>query len=113
VSVAITGKGLLPPDVQVTFYRLCQEALSNVAKHALEAQQVTIELRHAPGAVELRIRDDGRGFDPDDTPAGQTGLSIMRERAATIGAVLTITSHPGKGTEVIARWADTAEKEAA
>jgi signal transduction histidine kinase len=112
VEVAVSGQGSLPPEVQVTLYRLCQEALSNIGKHAPEAQRVTLQLQHAPGAVELRIHDDGLGFDPDDTPAGHTGLSIMHERAESIGAALAISSRRGEGTTVNVRWTDTPERNA-
>ncbi len=102
-SVTVVGKGKLPADVQVALYRLCQESLSNIAKHA-GASQVGIQLQYEAGAVELRIRDDGRGFDPDQTPPGHYGLSMMRERAAAIGAALSITSRPGHGTEIVICW---------
>jgi PAS domain S-box-containing protein len=109
VKVTTSGRCSLPPDVQVTFYRICQEALSNVGKHAV-AGQAAIDLRCEPGSVELRIRDDGRGFDLDKSPTSHTGLNIMRERAASIGAVLSIRSRPGHGTEIIARWTDAGQE---
>jgi len=111
VTVTVSGQGNLPAEVRVTLYRLCQEALSNIGKHA-EARRVSVGLQYEPGAVELHIQDDGRGFDPDHTPPGHMGLSIMRERAETIGAALIITSRPGEGTEIVARWTDDAEPEA-
>jgi signal transduction histidine kinase len=103
VSVNVEGEGALPGDVQVTIYRICQEALSNIAKHA-NASQVTIRLQLEAGALELWIRDDGCGFDPEQNASGRHGLSIMRERAAAIGAVLRITSQPGHGAEIVVRW---------
>jgi two-component system nitrate/nitrite sensor histidine kinase NarX len=109
VSVSVVGQGSLPPDVQVAFYRLCQEALSNVTKHSM-ASQVQIHLQYAPNAVELHIQDDGRGFDPGATSTGHSGLSMMRERAETIGATLSITSEPGHGTMITARWAEAPGK---
>jgi signal transduction histidine kinase len=117
VSVIVTGQETLqeqrtlPPDVQVALYRLCQEGLNNIARHA-GASRVDIQLQYETGAVELRIRDDGRGFDPAQTPPGHYGLSMMRERATAVGAALSITSQPGYGTEVVIRWADTQEQEA-
>jgi PAS domain S-box-containing protein len=115
ISVTVTGQDALqeqkslPADVQVGLYRLCQEGLNNIAKHA-GASRVDIQMQYDPGAVELSIRDDGRGFDPEQTPAGHYGLSMMRERATAIGATLTITSRPGHGTEIVIRWVETREQ---
>jgi len=110
-SVTVVGQGSLPPDVQVALYRLCQEALSNVAKHSM-ASHVTIQLQYDPGAVELNICDDGRGFDIGRAPSGRSGLSMMRERAEAIGATLSIMSEPGHGTTIAVRWVETPAKEA-
>ena len=103
VTVTVDGQGNLPTEVQVTFYRVCQEGLNNVAKHT-EASQVEIDLRYDPGAVELRLSDDGCGFDPAHIAPGRSGLSMMRERAQAVGAVLSIASQPGQGTEVTVIW---------
>jgi PAS domain S-box-containing protein len=111
VSVNVVGQGALPPDVQVALYRLCREALSNIAKHAM-AEQVTIHLQYDPGTVELVIRDDGRGFDQDQAPAGHSGLGMMHERAEEIGAELSVTSELGQGTSVTVRWSETRPREA-
>ena len=108
VHVTVLGQGGLPADVQVALYRLCQEALSNVAKHA-GASAVSIHLQYDLSRASLHIRDDGRGFDPDHTPSGHSGLSMMRERAEAIGAALSITSEAGQGTEVAIQWAETPE----
>ena len=95
----------------MVLYRICQEALNNTAKHA-KASNVEIDMRHEPGALELHIRDDGRGFDRSDpTPPGHYGLSMMRERAETVGALLTITSRPEHGTEVVIRWREAPKQE--
>jgi two-component system nitrate/nitrite sensor histidine kinase NarX len=115
IHVTVTGQDalneqtLLPADVQVALYRLCQEGLNNIAKHA-GASRVDIQLHYETGAVELRIRDDGRGFDPKQTPPGHYGLSMMHERATAVGATLSITSQPGQGTEIVIRWAETQEQ---
>lgn len=103
VEVNLMGKGSLPTDVQVAFYRVCQEALNNIAKHAW-ANQVEIDLHYDAGAAELHIGDNGRGFDPTHIPVGHYGLSMMRERAKTIGAELTVASQPGQGAEIGIRW---------
>jgi signal transduction histidine kinase len=80
VQVTVVGKGSLSAEAQVVFYRVCQEALHNIAKHAW-ANRVDIYLRYGAGAVTLSIRDNGRGFNPASTPAGHYGLSMMSERA--------------------------------
>jgi PAS domain S-box-containing protein len=108
VTVSVTGQGTLPPDVQVAIYRLCQEALSNVAKHA-GAGHIAIHLRYDETAVALRIVDDGRGFDLGRVPAGRSGLAMMRERAESIGARLSITSNPSRGSEIDIAWAQAPE----
>jgi len=108
IHVSVVGEGNLPSDVQVTLYRLCQEGLNNIAKHA-GASRVDVQLQIETGAVELHIQDDGRGFDPDQTPPGHYGLSMMRERATAVGATLSITSQPGHGTEICIRWAEAQE----
>ena len=112
VAVTVTGAGALPAEAQVVLYRICQEALNNIAKHA-KASNVEIDVMHQPGALELHIRDDGRGFDSlEQTPPGHYGLSMMRERAETVGALLTIISQPGHGTELVIRWREASKQEA-
>jgi signal transduction histidine kinase len=103
-NVKVLGQGALPADVQVAIYRVCQEALNNVAKHA-DASLVEIDLKHEENAIELSIHDDGQGFDPEQTTSGHYGLSMMHERAERVGARLSITSQPGQGTELTIRWA--------
>ncbi len=109
VAVTVTGEGELPGPVQVAFYRVGQEALNNIAKHA-EASRVDILLEYGPATVELRIRDDGCGFDPEHTPAGHYGLSMMAERAGEVGALLSVTSQPGQGAEIVMRWTTSKEE---
>ena len=93
----------LPPDVQLTLYRVTQEALHNITKHA-HAHQVRIHLDQRPGAVDLTIDDDGQGFDVAGVAAHHLGLGIMRERVAAIGGTLTINSQPSGGTHIRVRW---------
>ena len=93
----------LPPEVERNLLRIGQEAFTNTVKHA-GARAVRIELTFETGRVRLRVRDDGRGFDPA-APAGESGrgafgLIGMRERAQDMGGRLTVTSQPGRGTEV-------------
>lgn len=111
VAVTVTGEITLPAEVQVAFYRVSQEALNNVAKHA-KASQVEIHLKQEGAMIELRIRDDGQGFDPEQTFSGHYGLKMMRERSEAVGALLLITSQPGRGTELELRWTDPSPEEA-
>ena len=111
VAVTVKGEGTLPAETQVVLYRICQEALNNIAKHA-KASRVEIEMRYVSGTLELYIRDDGRGFDTSEQlPPGHYGLSMMQERAETVGALLTITSQVGHGTVIAIRWNAALRKE--
>jgi len=92
------------PTTEEALFRIAQEALANVAKHA-HAQRATVAVDAAPERISLEVRDDGRGFDPDLIlpPARESGwgLMIMRERAAAVGADLRIDSAPGRGTRIV------------
>jgi PAS domain S-box-containing protein len=94
---------ILPAAVQETFYRVCQEALLNVAKHA-HASKVEIYLKQGEAEVKMRIHDDGRGFDPRTNAPGHYGLKMMRERGESVSALLSISSQPGHGTELTLSW---------
>jgi signal transduction histidine kinase len=111
VQVIAKQEIILPAEVQVAFYRVCQEALNNIAKHA-KASQVEISLKQEGATVEMRIRDDGKGFDLKHTISGHYGLSMMRERAEDAGAHWSVTSHPAHGTELTLLWTKTPPKEA-
>ncbi len=117
IQLDITPLPVLPSDVQVTLYRIAQEALNNIVKHA-QADDVRVKLTHAPlnpaadnvspaYRVELTVRDNGLGFDLAGIPAGHLGLGIMQERAQAIGATLKVTSQIGRGTEVGVVWPQT------
>jgi signal transduction histidine kinase len=110
-SVTIVGRGILPAEVQVAVYRICQEALNNVAKHA-GASLVDISLKLEGSTMELSIRDDGQGFDPERNESGHYGLNMMHERAKAVDAQLSITSQPGHGTELTIRWTEAEKKDA-
>ena len=111
VKMSVTGEGVPPGDAQVAIYRVCQEALNNIAKHA-KAGLVEINLKHEGTALELSVCDDGRGFNPNEqTTSGHYGLTMMRERAEAVGAQLSITSRLGQGTELILRWKAPKQKE--
>jgi PAS domain S-box-containing protein len=110
VTVTITGEDILRSDVQVAVYRICQEALNNIAKHA-GASRVKIKLQYTAGKVDMHIQDNGRGFDPNLSVPGHYGLSMMNERAEAVGAKLEIMSRPGKGAAIIFRWQETSKQE--
>ncbi|MBN2005846.1 MAG: GAF domain-containing sensor histidine kinase [Anaerolineae bacterium] len=99
VNVSIAMRHDLPVNVKVALYRIAQEALNNIAKHA-NATHVTISLRSTPMGIELRICDDGIGFDVAQRLPDNLGLSIMRERAEAIGAQIAITSQSGQGSQI-------------
>jgi signal transduction histidine kinase len=103
VSVQVEDECSLPPDAKVVYYRIAQEALNNVAKHAA-ASQATVSLRCEGDRVDLYIADDGCGFDLAVVPPKTLGIDIMRERAESIGASLKIESQPGSGTRVTVTW---------
>ncbi|GAB4535065.1 MAG: hypothetical protein Fur0018_25210 [Anaerolineales bacterium] len=92
----------LPADVELALYRMAQEALSNVLRHA-RAQRAELSLRFEARQVVLSVQDDGQGFEPPESPAefapgGHFGLLGMHERAELIGARLEIHTAPGRGT---------------
>jgi signal transduction histidine kinase len=85
--------------VEAALYRICQEALTNVARHA-EAGRVRVRLVATPQEVRLSIEDDGRGFDASRVPGDRHGLVGMRERAQMLGGALEVRSSPGGSTRV-------------
>ena len=93
----------LAPEVRFVLYRITQEALTNVAKHA-QATSATVDVRCQAERVDLSISDDGRGFVIGQVTGNHQGLTIMRERADEIGATLTITTVPGDGTKITVLW---------
>ncbi len=94
------GESGLPTPVEYQLLQIAREALTNVAQHAL-ATQAWIEVEYGLEETTVRVRDDGRGFSSSQ-PRGH-GLNIMNERAAIIGASLTVSSAPGQGTEVVVK----------
>ena len=104
VRVTVAGEASRPlsPDTQVALYRIAQEALNNVVKHA-QATEVTMSLRYLPDCVELAVQDNGRGFDPAAASIHSLGLGIMRERAAKMNATLEVDSAPGQGSRIWVR----------
>ncbi len=106
----------LAPDVETNLYRIAQEALNNVMKHA-GANRVGVLLERVDGNVSLIVEDDGVGFEPGMAVDGERGMGLlsMRERAAQIGGTLEIESEPGAGTTLYVRVpagdADTRDEE--
>jgi signal transduction histidine kinase len=113
-SYTLRGEeGSCPPEIEVTVYRIAQEALTNALRHA-HASETTMDLTYSAEALQLCIQDNGRGFHPEDAsraarapvrpdePESRSGLGLlgMRERAALIGAKLDIASAPEHGTTV-------------
>jgi NarL family two-component system sensor histidine kinase LiaS len=91
----------LPLDVEHSLYRVAQEALNNVARHA-QAGRVSVTLTYEETAVHLQISDDGAGFDPARQTSAASGLKNMAERAAEVDGRLRIESRPGQGTVITA-----------
>jgi PAS domain S-box-containing protein len=99
-----TGERKLPADVQISLYRIAQEALNNVVKHA-NASQAVVTLRVGE-SVRMTVADNGSGFDPSTITGDHLGLKIMRERADVIGARLLVYSEPGEGTQISVVWSE-------
>ena len=93
---ASLGGERLPPEVETTLYRIVQEALTNIVKHA-RARNVSILLVRRDGSVTAVVEDDGEGFEPDAVASDGLGLLGMRERVALIDGRLTVESRPGAG----------------
>ena len=98
------GKRRLAPELETNLYRVAQEALNNVSKHA-GARRVGVILERRDRHFALIIEDDGRGFDPAEGAEGERGMGLvnMRERVALVGGTLEVESAPGVGTTVFAR----------
>ena len=94
----------LPPDIELTLFRILQEALKNTETHG-RARHVSVSFKRQGAFVQLTVKDDGAGFDPAYRPVGQKGrdslgLLGMRERATYVGGTLTVKSVRGTGTEI-------------
>jgi signal transduction histidine kinase len=90
----------LPSAVTAAAYRIVQECLTNIAKHA-RASRVGVALSARRGELQLSVEDDGTGFDPDSTRGGRLGLVGMRERVAALRGRFAVESAPGQGTTVL------------
>ena len=98
---AAMGSERFPAEVETALYRIVQESLTNVVKHA-KADRVSVLLTRKEGKALAMVEDDGRGFDPDHRRDGHFGIEGMRERVALLDGRLTIETSPGGGTTVVA-----------
>lgn len=115
-AAAVQGREMLPveviadetsiprlkPNAEESLYRITQEALHNVVKHA-HARRVEIKMALEDGHLLLQVCDDGDGFDMSQVPAGHMGLNTMRQRVAALGGEYQVSSKPGEGTSVSVR----------
>ena len=103
VEVTVDGSHQVPAEVKTAFYRIAQEALNNISKHAYPTEvRLTCEKRM--NTASLSIVDNGRGFDLATTPLERMGMTNMQERAAAIRAHIELISEPGSGTQVTVKW---------
>jgi signal transduction histidine kinase len=103
LDVASHYRTALTPDAQIAFYRIAQEALNNIAKHA-DAKHVHLSLACHDTSIQMTISDDGRGFETAAIPAGHLGIGIMTERAEAVQADIDVASSPGTGTTIRVTW---------
>jgi signal transduction histidine kinase len=103
VVVSVEAEQPMPADVALALYRIAQEALNNMARHSA-ATHTALTLAWEGERVHLTIVDNGRGFIPAAVGPGHLGLSIMRERAASVGAGFDVVSQAGGGTQVSVVW---------
>jgi two-component system, NarL family, sensor histidine kinase DevS len=101
VEATVEIRGELGRDEERLVYRLVQESLTNVVKHA-HASHVEVSAAEGEGAIQIAVRDDGEGFDTGASTAGR-GLTGMRDRIELLGGEIAVSSTPGKGTDISAR----------
>jgi PAS domain S-box-containing protein len=109
VHLSLEGPCNPPPNVKEVFYRVIQEALNNIAKHA-EASTAEVRLVGREDQIQVTVADDGRGFNVEMLSPENLGLKIMHERAQSIQAILEIKSIPGAGTQVCLHWRGEQER---
>ncbi len=103
IALTIRREGPLPGEAHVAVYRIAQEALNNVARHA-KATNAWVKLDAGDGRIRLTVEDDGHGFDPAVVGPTHLGLQSMRERAREADARFSLVSAPGRGTLVVVEW---------
>jgi signal transduction histidine kinase len=109
VDATVNLRNQPPVEVKTAIYRITQEALNNISKHA-HATEASITLRQDSNTVQLTISDNGHGFDPANIASENMGIAIMQERAAAIQAQLTIESETEAGTQLHLIWHGQAEQ---
>jgi signal transduction histidine kinase len=97
----LPGGDRFPPEVETALYRLVQESLTNIVKHA-RAKEVSIVLQRKPESVSVIVEDDGVGFEPGRETGDGIGLLGMRERVGLFGGRVVVESRPGAGTTIVA-----------
>ncbi|MGH7940638.1 MAG: PAS domain S-box protein [Limisphaerales bacterium] len=113
-AVALRPNHRLPPGIELTLFRIVQEAINNIEKYA-RAETVTLRVGLHNGSIRLKIQDDGRGFDVKKTQSGKRerghglGLPNMRERALSLGGTCEIVSTPRRGTTITVQIPHTTE----
>jgi signal transduction histidine kinase len=103
ISINVVEQEPVPAEVHFVLYRVVQEALNNIAHHAL-ARNIKIYFNSFGGQVDISIEDDGMGFDPLGVGPGHLGLNIMKDRIENIGGTVEITSYKGQGTRINVQW---------
>ena len=102
VILQVEGDKILSNEQEHHLFRIVQEALNNIVKHA-HTDHASVILRFRDDWISLQISDEGQGFDPNSKPVGEKhmGLSSMRERVEMMGGTFRLVSHPGKGTQIL------------
>jgi PAS domain S-box-containing protein len=110
-AIRFTAQGSCRPPLAVQYacYRIAQEALNNVIRHA-HPSRIELQLACDEGYIEMCVTDDGVGFSPDEVGPGHMGLSIMQERAAEVDASFELKASAGQGTTVQVRWPASTEE---
>lgn len=99
IELTISGESKLSPKIELSYYRIAQEALNNMIEHS-NATKAVLVFKSFPGKLFMEITDNGQGFDDKKIASTSLGLTIMRERAKLIGASISIDKLPGKGTRI-------------
>ena len=99
IDLRVEGENRLPIAIEDELYKIAQEALNNVVKHA-KAEQVTVDLHFTDQACWMTIQDDGIGFEPATAQGGGLGLRSIAERVQQLGGDLLVESRPTQGTKL-------------
>jgi signal transduction histidine kinase len=102
VKVDSSYSGRLPDETETHLFRIAQEAMTNIARHA-EAKHVEVQLKSEPRAICLRIADDGKGLPSSAGPRTGMGMIGMRARARSAGGDVSVRSKPGEGVVIEVR----------